>query len=310
MTGTKLRGLTMHQPKKNAAVSPPAPDDELGTLLDGAFAAQWPPEAQQGDASALRQRILSRVDRCVQASQMLTTVRGQAGWQSAPGLRWRTLYQAASSRAPAVCITATTATALRPGEPQRVRLLELNAGASCRVELVPGAMRSEWLVVAGQAEVGGVRLSALDYHVRPAVGALEVRATEGATLYLREAPEPGVTASDTLTVRDAETGWSDFAPGIKRRVLWQRGAEAAMLYQTLPGAAVSAHGHGHDEECLMLDGEIFLDDVLLRPGEYQLAPAGTGHEGVSTDTGGMLFAHGDIDLALRPQKGMSLHHFP
>ena len=74
-----------------------------------------------------------------------------------------------------------------------------------------------------------------------------------------------------------------------------------MLYRVQPGIAVPHHGHGHDEECLMLEGEVFVDDLLLRRGEYQLAPAGTHHEGVCSDTGGILYAHGDIDLAVTPR---------
>lgn len=46
----------------------------------------------------------------------------------------------------------------------------------------------------------------------------------------------------------------------------------------------------------MIEGEAFIDDVLLREGEYQLAPAGTCHGGVSSDTGGLIYAHGDVEL--------------
>ena len=67
-----------------------------------------------------------------------------------------------------------------------------------------------------------------------------------------------------------------------------------------PDAAVPRHGHSHDEECLMLEGDLFLDDVLLRPLDYQLAPAGTAHGGVFTDTGVLLYAHGDLELDLQP----------
>ena len=56
------------------------------------------------------------------------------------------------------------------------------------------------------------------------------------------------------------------------------------------------HDHGHDEECLMLQGELFLDDVLLQEGDYQLAPAGTSHRITETDTGVVIYAHGDLDL--------------
>ena len=76
---------------------------------------------------------------------------------------------------------------------------------------------------------------------------------------------------------DFMAGWPAFAPGIRRRVLWQRDGQAALLYHAQAGAQVPHHTHGHDEECLMVQGELFLDDVLLQPGDYQLAPAGTGH---------------------------------
>jgi hypothetical protein len=49
----------------------------------------------------------------------------------------------------------------------------------------------------------------------------------------------------------------------------------------------------------MLRGDLFLDDVLLRALDWQLAPAGSEHQSVSTDVGGLLFAHGDIDLQLK-----------
>ena len=95
---------------------------------------------------------------------------------------------------------------------------------------------------------------------------------------------------------DREAGWPAFVPGIQRRVLWQRKGQAAMLYFAQPGAQVPGHTHGHDEECLMVQGELFLDDVLLVAGDYQLAPAGKGPRITETDTGVVIYAHGDLDL--------------
>ena len=153
----------------------------------------------------------------------------------------------------------------------------------------------------GDVRIDGVTLVVRDYHVATAgPGACALSTTHGAFLYLRETPADG---RDLVahSVRDCETPWLAHAPGIERRVLWRRGSEAAMLYRVQPGIAVPHHGHGHDEECLMLEGEVFVDDLLLRRGEYQLAPAGTHHEGVCSDTGGILYAHGDIDLAVTPR---------
>ena len=81
-------------------------------------------------------------------------------------------------------------------------------------------------------------------------------------------------------------------------MLWASNGEATLLYRASAGAQVPSHGHQRDEECLMIEGEVFLDDVLLCAGDYQLAPAGTAHGGVSTDSGGLIFAHGDLDLDL------------
>ena len=46
----------------------------------------------------------------------------------------------------------------------------------------------------------------------------------------------------------------------------------------------------------MVQGELFLDDLLLQHGDWQLAPAGTGHHTTATDTGVVIYAHGDLDL--------------
>ncbi len=266
----------------------PAPDpldDECIGLLGEPFAAAWRQDA--GRPAILRERVLDRVTRSARASRAFVTVRQK----DAPvevlqaGVSVRTLYEATSRQ-------------LRPGEPRRVRIVDLAAGARWRPDVAEGD-RSEWLLMAGELQLGEALLRPRDFHLQAAgAGAIEVASTIGARWYLREAPG---TPQATLTVHDSDAGWDDFAPGIKRRVMWASAdGEAALLYHALPGAAVPRHGHGHDEECLMLEGDIFLDDVLLRPGEYQLAPAGSVHGGVSTDTGLVLFAHGDLALDLRP----------
>jgi quercetin dioxygenase-like cupin family protein len=82
-------------------------------------------------------------------------------------------------------------------------------------------------------------------------------------------------------------------------VLWQGAGQASMLYHAEAGASVPEHGHGHDEECYAVQGEIFLDDLLMQPGDYQVAPAGSGHVSTATDTGTVLFVHGDAELQFR-----------
>lgn len=283
----------------------PAPDplaDEWVDLLDEPFVAAFAgtASAAPGRPAILRERVLGRVARSARQSRGFVTVRRKDAPAEAlaPGVLARTLY-------------AGHAGAGRPGEPRRVRLLEL-APHACWAAATPGLMvtpdsASEWLLLAGSLRlqptgpVAPIELSARDFH-RLADGPLpQVRAgAAGATVYLREAPAgAGPARAAGATVRDSEAPWDDFAPGIRRRVLWTDGSQAALMYHALPGAQVPRHGHGHDEECLMLEGDIFLDDVLLRQGEYQLAPAGSEHGGVTTDTGLLLFAHGDLALDVR-----------
>ena len=291
---------------------PPDPlASPLAPLLSPPFADAWAQTPPTASASSVRRSLMQRAAASRAAEAGLHTVRGQrlAASALADGISTRLLYQADAGRR------------LRPGEPLRVRLVDLQPGAVLRPELLgPTSELSdrhcEWLVMLGQvqpvlpgdvssdvsgdASGEGPTLSIRDYHVTPAGHAAPAWRNGGdapARLFLRESTLPAAAGDAPHSVRDADAGWPDFAPGIQRRVLWQRDGQAALLYFTQPGAQVPRHAHGHDEECLMLQGELLLDDLLLRDGDYQLAPAGTGHAITETDTGVVIYAHGDLDLA-------------
>jgi quercetin dioxygenase-like cupin family protein len=264
-------------------------DRDIETLLSEPFASAW----AAGDAAAaaapsgrLRSRLLGRVSASQAASAATVNARPKRlpAAVLAPGVSARTLYAAPQGRA------------LRPGEPLCARRVEMQAGSRW-----PGAQAGshrEWLVLRGSAHIGGELLQLRDYLVTPAaVASGEVVAgDDGAWLFLRESTLEARPGEVAHTVRDADAGWPEFAPGLRRRVLWQRDGQAAMLYHVDPKTTVPHHSHGHDEECLMLQGEFFLDDILLQEGDYQLAPAGTGHRITETATGVVIYAHGDLDL--------------
>mgnify|MGYP001132728637 CR=1 FL=1 len=87
-------------------------------------------------------------------------------------------------------------------------------------------------------------------------------------------------------------------PGVQVLPLAAKRHVVSMLVRFEPGAGVPDHGHEIDEDCLVLEGEMFLGDILLRPGDYQLAPAGGGHFGETSDAGVLFFFHGAVDAAL------------
>lgn len=280
---------TRHQNRPMAVG--PAPDplqDPLAPLLVQPLAESL--AMQPAQAQALRDRLRQRMStsRAAEAGMLTARQRRLATAALAPGVTAQTLYE------------ARPGASLRPGEPLRVRLIRLDPGAVLDPSSLGAATTQghrEWLVVQGSARVGAKELSLRDYRVVPAGHAdLAWSSDGGALLFLRESDVPAREGDAPCTVHDAQAGWPDFAPGIQRRVLWQRDGQAALLYYAQPGAQVPQHSHGHDEECLMVQGELFLDDVLLQPLDYQLAPAGTEHHLTCTDTGVVIYAHGDLDL--------------
>jgi hypothetical protein len=44
----------------------------------------------------------------------------------------------------------------------------------------------------------------------------------------------------------------------------------------------------------MLSGDIFLGDILVQEGDYHLAPAGTEHLEIFSDTGALLYVRGAL----------------
>jgi hypothetical protein len=260
--------------------------DEASELLLNELAASAETASPRRPSLALLERLARRAERGVQQEAIFHTVRGLAQWFVADGLRMRWLYRRDdSSRRP------------RAGEPLRVRELQLGPGEQVRLDIAESALRSEWLVLSGDVSIDAVALTTHDHHACvTGARAFAVASVGGGRVLLREALATP-TEINSCTARASAARWQRLTSHIERRVLCQWGREAALLYRVQPGAGVPQHGHGHDEECLLLAGELFLDDLLLRDGDYQLAPAGTHHEGVSSDTGALVYAHGDIDLA-------------
>jgi quercetin dioxygenase-like cupin family protein len=258
--------------------SKPEPDehDDLSPLLSEPFARAWAAPTA-GLPGRLGERLGERLSRSLQAEAGMVTVRLRHT-RAEDGLRW--LYRAPAGRP------------LRPGEPHAVCIVELPAQGVMQFEAAGRAR--EFLVLEGEVEIDTEDLGERDYLLLPPGNAVRLASVGGARVFMREGSDSA--AVKRTLVRDHEAGWPEFAPGIRRRVLWSAGGQAALLYRADAGASVPVHSHGHDEECLMVQGELFLDDVLLQRGDYQLAPAGSGHRITETDTGVIIYAHGDLDL--------------
>lgn len=93
--------------------------------------------------------------------------------------------------------------------------------------------------------------------------------------------------------------WHPSSAGVEVLPLRGDADVVSMLVRFAPGASVPDHGHAIDEDCLVLQGDMFLGDILLRAGDYQLAPAGGGHFGETSEPGVLFFFHGALDPVLK-----------
>jgi anti-sigma factor ChrR (cupin superfamily) len=85
----------------------------------------------------------------------------------------------------------------------------------------------------------------------------------------------------------SEPAWEQVAPGIECQLLATDSERhrVSMLVRLAPGATYPAHTHSGAEELHLLDGELWIDDRQLSPGDYNHAAPGTGDARVWSETG-------------------------
>ncbi|RTL57879.1 MAG: cupin domain-containing protein [Rhodocyclaceae bacterium] len=280
-------------PKNNQgdeSLSSNSPTDEK-TLLDvlaDRLTPVMPPETQR---QSLRNRLLERVaDSAARHEGLITRRRGEGGWRKVKaGVAMKLLWSS---------------------EEGNSVLLRLDPGASLpehRHRFV-----EEAVVLSGDLQMGQEVLGTGDYHVSPP-GSRHRKSVshEGCLAYVR-----GTSLGDERTVAlevisgllpyqgpasataAADGGeWSEIAPGVAHRILRSADGVLSRLVRMAPGSQVEAHAHERDEECMMLEGDAFLGDILLQAGDYQVAPAGTWHGLLHSDHGALLFVRGAAPCA-------------
>jgi anti-sigma factor ChrR (cupin superfamily) len=84
-----------------------------------------------------------------------------------------------------------------------------------------------------------------------------------------------------------EPEWKEVAPGIRCKLLATDAAtgRVSMLVRLGPGVAYPPHDHAGVEELHLLDGELWIEDRLLHPGDYNRSEPGTGDTRVWSETG-------------------------
>jgi quercetin dioxygenase-like cupin family protein len=193
-------------------------------------------------------------------------------------------------------------------------MLTLDAGAA--LPWPDDALGQELLVIDGALEAGSGRgelisLARHEYCIRDHAADVPLRAVgAGTSVYVRQrlvglAQLPELEArwwrlaeGRARLVHRGSRRWTPVSAGVEVFALWGDRDVVSMLVRFAPGASVADHHHALDEDCLVLEGEMFLGDILLRLGDYQLAPAGGGHWGETSDVGVLFFFHGALDPVL------------
>jgi putative transcriptional regulator len=86
-----------------------------------------------------------------------------------------------------------------------------------------------------------------------------------------------------------EPRWKEVAPGISCKLLSTDtdSDRVTMLVRLAPNTAYPPHGHAGVEELYLLEGELWIENRKLQPGDYNRAEAGTSDQRVWSETGCM-----------------------
>jgi len=106
-------------------------------------------------------------------------------------------------------------------------------------------------------------------------------------LALRIAGETGKQPMPPPARQWSEPEWEQVAPGIECKLL-AADAEShrvSMLVRLAPGASYPAHTHAGVEELHLLDGELWINERKLVPGDYNYGAPGAVDERVWSETG-------------------------
>jgi anti-sigma factor ChrR (cupin superfamily) len=108
-----------------------------------------------------------------------------------------------------------------------------------------------------------------------------------ARLARRIAEETGKPPVLLPASRWSEPDWEQAAPGIEVKLLATDAdrQRVSMLVRLAPGANYPAHTHADVEELHLLDGELWIDERKLLPGDFNYGAPGAFDERVWSETG-------------------------
>src|SRR5688572_6322860 len=177
----------------------------------------------------------------------------------------------------------STSEGIRCNETERVAVYALRALPPEEAPVIEAHIET---CEACKSELDRVR-PIVDYFVAWPTDVLRPAASLQERLARRIADETGGELVLPTTRHHSEPDWEEVAPGISCKLL-STDAErnrVSMLVRLAPGADYPPHRHAGVEELHLLDGELWIDENKLYPGDYNHAKPGTGDSRVWSETG-------------------------
>ncbi len=112
-----------------------------------------------------------------------------------------------------------------------------------------------------------------------------------------EQPPASPDAAGLITMRADEGEWKAFLPKVSIKLLHREENTLSYLLRLEAGAVLLPHDHPQDEECVVLEGEARIGDLVVRAGDYHCAPRGKPHGAIHSEHGALLFLRGAVPAA-------------
>ena len=109
-----------------------------------------------------------------------------------------------------------------------------------------------------------------------------------AKMFEKVREENADSSADLVTVSGKSDDWFEAAPGNHVKVLRSDEQTMSIMVRLEAGSTFPQHYHPEDEETYVVEGETWFGDIHLVAGDFHLAPKGTTHGEVRTDTGCVL----------------------
>ncbi len=124
--------------------------------------------------------------------------------------------------------------------------------------------------------------------------AAKIRKKIDAALAAEPSADTGV-----VTHRLDEGQWIRRGPHCQIKIVNHDAATGLYSYllRLAANGSIDSHPHHSTEECVILSGEVEVDGITLRAGDYQMLQPGTRHARIFSRNGALLFLRSELQLA-------------